>query len=391
MEVGEKRIRPEREATDQSLAIERDKADEEIARQRADIAGSKADAKAVADARKSADLALASARAQADENLGRAHAVQERAAVDAAHAHATRERAVVQVERSREDVAVRGERGIADEEASSARDIRSRALGALLALEREATDQRLGIERERADVEIGSRDDFLAIVSHDLRNMLGNMALSATSLMNIKCDDEVASEIARNAQLIRRNTARMGRLIGDLLDVVSIEAGHLAIVPQSHKVTELLRETLEVFQPITAAKNLSIRTDVKDASLHVRCDPERILQVLSNLVGNAIKFTTAGGRIDIVVERIDHEVRFAVIDTGPGIPPDKLRVVFDRFWQVAKADRLGLGLGLYISKSIIEEHGGRIWVDSRVGEGSTFYFTLPDAAPERPPPGPGSS
>ena len=122
-------------------------------------------------------------------------------------------------------------------------------------------------------------------------------------------------------------------------------------------------------------------------------DPERILQVLSNLVGNAIKFTKAGGRIDIVVERIDHEVRFAVIDTGPGIAPDKLPAVFERFWQVAKADRLGLGLGLglYISKSIVEEHGGSIWVDSRVGEGSTFYFTLPAAAPERPPPGPGSS
>lgn len=385
MELDEKKPRPEREATDVSLSVEREKADSEIAKRGAEI---KDDTEAVADARNRADVVLASARATADENLGRAQAVQKRAAVDAAYVRAAvdamHERAAVEVERSREDVALREERGLADEQASSERAARSRALATLLVIEREETDHHLLVERDRSDVEIGSRDDFLAIVSHDLQNMLGGMALSAASLMNIRCDDEVAREIARNAQLIQRYTAHMGRLLGDLLDVVSIGAGRLAVVPQPCRVTELLRETVEVFQPITAAKNISIRTVVKDVSLVARCDPERILQVLANLVGNAIKFTQENGSIEIVVERVEREVRFAVIDTGPGIAPDKLRSVFVRFWQLAKTDRLGLGLGLYISKSIIDEHGGRIWVESRVGEGSTFYFTLPEPPPEVP-------
>jgi signal transduction histidine kinase len=101
------------------------------------------------------------------------------------------------------------------------------------------------------------------------------------------------------------------------------------------------------------------------------------MQVLANLVGNAIKFTPSGGRIDIVVEPVDHDVRFSVADTGRGIASDQLDVVFERFWKDAKRERAGLGLGLYISKCIIEVHGGKIWAESRRGEGSRFYFTIP--------------
>jgi signal transduction histidine kinase len=236
--------------------------------------------------------------------------------------------------------------------------------------------QRTGL----ADEAIASRDDFLAMASHDLRNMLGGIALSAASLMNVRAEDEVRRAIGRDAQRIQRYTARMSRLVGDLLDVVSIEAGHLAVAPQRHEATELLRETQDIFQSVAAAKGISIRAEVNADSLLARYDHERILQVLANLVGNAIKFTPQGGRVDLLVEPVDQEIRFAVSDTGRGIAADQLHAMFERFWQSAtKSDASGLGLGLHISRCIVEAHGGKIWAESRLGEGSTFYFTLPAA------------
>jgi signal transduction histidine kinase len=135
-----------------------------------------------------------------------------------------------------------------------------------------------------------------------------------------------------------------------------------------------------VFRPLASVKNISVASDVRAGSLLARYDHERILQVLANLVGNAIKFTGEGGRIDLIVEATGDDVRFAVQDSGAGIAPDKLNVIFERFWQVADQRRSGLGLGLFISKCIVEAHGGRIWAESHPGAGSTFYFTLPAAA-----------
>jgi len=362
MAEGEKNARSAREATDQSLVAERHKADDELAKRRTDIER-EAD-KVVADAQDQADDVVRNARARADEVLRHTDA-------DA------QEHAVVEKERSREDDALCTERAAAAEILTRERAARRRAMAALFALERYQTDDHLLLERDRADEAIGSRDDFLGIVSHDLRNMLGIMDLSAALLLKIPCDDEVRSAIGRQAQRIQRYTVRMNRLIGDLLDVASIDAGRLAMAPQTHSVTDVLVETVEAFQPIAAAKSISLRTDVKPGSLLARYDHERILQVLANLVGNAIKFTQEGGRIDIVVEPAEHEVRFAVVDTGAGIAPDKLGFIFERFSQIADQDRAGFGLGLYIARCIVEGHGGRIWVDSRLHEGSTFYFTLP--------------
>lgn len=244
----------------------------------------------------------------------------------------------------------------------------------------------MGRERELADIAITSRDEFLAMASHDLRNMLGGIALAARSIMELPCDDATREAITRDAHRIQRYVGRMARLVGDLVDVVSIEAGRLALVPQRHDVVELLRETLDIFQPLAAAKRIWIGTDVRAGSLLGRYDHERILQVLANLVGNALKFTPDGGRIHIVVEPIDKQIRFGVTDTGPGIASAQLEVVFDRFWQLAeKTSRSGLGLGLYISKCIVEAHGGRVWAESRLDQGSTFYFTLPAADPASAP------
>lgn len=362
MEVDGKQGHSAREATDQSLELERDKADEELAKRRNDI-DERAD-QVILEGRHRADKVLRSARSKADEKLP--------ADVDSP------EHVAVQEERWREDDALRQERTTADEALSDEREARRRALAALLALEREQTDDHLILERHRADTAIGSRDDFLAMVSHDLRNMLGVMAMSASSLMTIGSEGDVARAILRNAQRIQQYTARMDRLVGDLLDVVSIEAGRLALNPQLHDANELVSETSEVFLAIAAAKGISIRVSVEPGSLMAAYDRERILQVLANLVGNAIKFTPKGGSIELRLEPVEEGLRFAVADTGIGLEAEKLEQVFERFWQREKR-QAGVGLGLYISRCIVEAHGGRIWVDSRRGEGSTFHFTLPAA------------
>jgi signal transduction histidine kinase len=365
-----KEARSERSATDQSLGDERRKTDQELARRRTRVE-EQAD-EVLADARERADDVLFRARISADEKMA---------------AVGSPERAIMAEERLVEDAALQGERTVADQNLSRERDARRRALAALLALEREQTDHHLLFERGCADDAIGSRDDVLAMVSHDLRNLLGALALSAASLQSIECEDGVRQQILRGAQRVQRYTARMNRLVGDLLDVVSLDAGRLALVPQRQEAADLLRDTVEAFQPLAVTKDISIRTELRVGSLLAQYDHERILQVLANLVGNAIKFTQQGGRIDILIEPIDQDVRFAVIDTGPGIASDKQGLIFERFWQSAKHPSSGVGLGLYISKCIVEAHGGKLWVESRVNEGSTFYFTLPaHRGTDSPPP-----
>ena len=206
----------------------------------------------VAKARGRADAVLTHARGSADEKL--------RSSGATANEWATLER-----ERQEEDDTLRQERGAADDNLSGERDARRRALMALVALEREHTDQHLGRERELADAAVTSRDDFLAMVSHDLRNMLGGIAMSAESLMNIRCEEDVHDAIGADAQRIQRYMARMARLVGDLLDIVSIEAGRLAVMPRRHDAVELVRETLDVFQPLASARGTWIGTDVKGA------------------------------------------------------------------------------------------------------------------------------
>ncbi len=357
--------RSERTRTDESLAKERGKTDAELER-RAEAFEETAD-DVLAEARRRADDVVVRARSRADEKLqGSGRTADERVALE--------------TERQNEDDALRDERATEDEKLATERQARRRALIALLALEREQTDHHLLSERGLVDAAIGSRDEFLAIVSHDMRNLLGGTALGAASLLNIQADEEVRHAIERYAGPIQRYVARMSRLVGDLLDLASIEAGRMAVVPQRHDAAELLRETLEVFRPIASAKNISIAGDVRAGSLLARYDHERVLQVLANLVGNAVKFTQPSGKIEIVVEPRGDEVRFAIADTGPGIRVDRLAVIFERFWQVHETERSGLGLGLYISRCIIEAHGGKIWAESREGAGSTFYFTLPAAA-----------
>jgi signal transduction histidine kinase len=174
----------------------------------------------------------------------------------------------------------------------------------------------------------------------------------------------------------QRLVSRMSRLVNDLLDMVSIEAGKVALLIEANDVRDVLRDTLEAFEPLAQAKGVLLSASAEPSQVLAHFDAGRILQVLANLVSNAIKFTPAAGRISIQCERNGNELRFSVTDTGIGIPAEALHGIFEKFKQVAK-DRRGLGLGLYISKGIVEAHGGQMSAESQLDAGSTFRFTVP--------------
>jgi signal transduction histidine kinase len=191
----------------------------------------------------------------------------------------------------------------------------------------------------------------------------------------------------RATDAIHRSAKQMERLIQDLLDMASIESGHLSVTPAPCAVGALVDEAIESIQPLAAAKSIALESAVAAAAqLSVDCDRLRVMQVFANIIGNAVKFTAARGRVVIRAGvQGDRLVEFAISDTGPGIEPGQLPYVFDRFWQAKETARAGTGLGLAICKGIILQHGGSIWVESNVGVGTTFFFTLPVASPAPPP------
>jgi PAS domain S-box-containing protein len=221
-----------------------------------------------------------------------------------------------------------------------------------------------------------ARDEILAVVAHDLRNPL-NTVMMAAGLMLENTSEERPQE-RRQVEIVRRAADRMTRMIQDLLDVKRMESGRLGIEPKPEPAMSLVGDTIEMLRPLAEGSSIRLECHVAPNLPPVLADATRISQVLSNLVGNAVKFTPRDGLISIVAERVEgEEVRFAVIDTGAGIPAEQLPHIFGRFWQAKQADRRGIGLGLAIAKGIVEAHHGRIWVESSVGLGSTFYFTLP--------------
>ena len=220
-----------------------------------------------------------------------------------------------------------------------------------------------------------ARDDVLAVVAHDLRNPLNTVSM-AVSLMLESTPPERVQE-RRQVEIVRRAADRMNRMIQDLLDVKRMESGRLTIDPKPEPAADLINDTLDMLRPLAMGSTIRLETSIDDHLPLVLADSSRVQQVLSNLVGNAVKFTPRAGRITVCAEEIENEVRFGVIDTGPGIPAEQLPHIFGRFWQARTSDRRGIGLGLAIAKGIVEAHNGRIWVESHVGLGSTFYFTLP--------------
>jgi len=233
------------------------------------------------------------------------------------------------------------------------------------------------LERTRADLERArrAREDLLAIVSHDLRNPLGSITTSAEMLRRLAGTPNATVErLGKYLDLIDRAAERMNRWVRDLLDLSRFDAGALTIQVAAHPAAPMVREIVERFGPLAAAKAIVIKVHAGDVI--VRCDRERIVQVLSNLVGNAIRFTPEGGRVAIGATATEAGVRFSVVDTGAGVEPDQLANIFDRYWQGNRSG-IGAGLGLSIAKALIELHGGRIWVDTPPGGGAAFCFTLP--------------
>lgn len=169
----------------------------------------------------------------------------------------------------------------------------------------------------------------------------------------------------------------MNRLIGDLVDVASIEAGRLAVTREVGDPSQVIHEAVDTLSAQAVASEIRLVAHIATTPLLLAFDPARVLQVLTNLISNAIKFTPAGGSIVVRAEQVGHDILFEVEDTGMGIAVEHLDTIFLRFSQIKKNDRRGLGLGLFISKCIVQGHGGRIWAESKLGEGTTFYFTLP--------------
>ena len=358
----------ERVETDTSLDAERKKADQLLTERAAAL--EHAAAAVVELAREEADVLVERAREHTNAALDHAH-------------EPSKLLEEVAAARDIEDKLVEARRAAADALLLEEQRAHRRAMKNLLAIEREETDQRLQNERERADHRVTSRDDFFAMVSHDVRGLLSSISLSADALRHAPEHD--ANEFAREADRILRLTARMNRLVGDLLDVVGMEAGKLRIAPAPHDLRGLLTETVESYQGLAASRSLHLTAKLPEAPMVTTFDSDRMLQVLSNLVSNAMKFTAPGGHITLGVARVDAGFDLTVEDDGLGIAPDQLEAIFERFAQASPRDRRGLGLGLYIARGVLEAHGGQLSVTSTPGAGSTFHATLPAADDEGSP------
>ena len=233
--------------------------------------------------------------------------------------------------------------------------------------------------RAAAEAAVRARDDVLRVVAHDIGNSLSAVKIHAMVLERTLGADPAQDEARRRTQAIRHLTQQMDRLRQDLLDVAAIEAGRLSFEPADVVVREVVQDVAATLSGAALEKALTLEVAIPPELPSVWVDAERLHQVLSNLLGNAVKFTPPGGRVSVTAREEDAVVRISVADTGPGIPAEHLPQVFDRFWQARSTRRAGAGLGLAIARGIVEAHGGDMGVRSEPGAGSTFFFTLPVA------------
>lgn len=352
---------PDRAETDRSLLKERQNSDRMLEDKQAELEN---DADRIVDrAREKADAVLLTARDKADgEFEGDQPLVAARMAINE--------------ERKLEDQIVHDARASADEMLALEREQLTRELLARLPIERLTTDGFLASERVRSDTALANRDDFLGIVSHDLRDLLNAIVVTAAMLAKKASKTEDGASTREATERIQRLAARMNRVIGDLVDMAAIDSGKLTIERRKGNPASVISEAADSFRPAAAEKQLSIVVDNVDIDEVATFDSHRILQILANLIVNAIKFTPASGHIRVTGAREGHAYLISVIDTGPGIPKDSLDAIFGRFRQLGN-NRGGLGLGLYISKCLIEAHGGKIWAESEPGQGTAIRFTIP--------------
>jgi K+-sensing histidine kinase KdpD len=245
------------------------------------------------------------------------------------------------------------------------------ALARATALERERDGRR------EAEMMARARQDVLGVVAHDLRNPLGVVSSTVQMLAEF---DLAPPERQRLLGAGKRAVGQMNRLIGDLLDVMRIDSGRLSLEMEDLTVTSVLLHAEENIRHLALERNVTLVVEHDGDELRVRGDRGRLVQVLGNLLGNAIKFSPVGGRVHLRAWRERESAVFEVADSGPGISPADQAHLFDRYWQARSTDRRGVGLGLAIAKGIVEAHGGRLWVESDIGRGSRFCVAIPIAA-----------
>ncbi|HYV43331.1 MAG TPA: HAMP domain-containing sensor histidine kinase, partial [Myxococcaceae bacterium] len=220
--------------------------------------------------------------------------------------------------------------------------------------------------------ELRVREDFLAIVSHDLVNAAASIKLTAQTMEVTTAEPQQRRHVSR----IRSSAEWIMSVVRKLLDVAALESGVLPLDLAPLPATAVLEEARDALAPLAAERRVELRLS-PERDTWVRADGERLHQVFSNLVVNAIKHAPEGSEVELGARRVDGEVQFFVKDRGPGVAPEDVPHVFDRFWQARRARHAGVGLGLSIVKAIVEAHGGRAWVESQPLAGAAFWFVLP--------------
>jgi signal transduction histidine kinase len=227
----------------------------------------------------------------------------------------------------------------------------------------------------------GGLDELLSVVSHDLKSPLSAIMMTAASLQRIDPADPRAAQIRRKGESIQRSAERMARMIDDLHDFASLQSGRFVLEPSVQRSDDLVSSTAQRFAAIATEREIALRTLVMQDLPTVACDRERIEQVLSSLIANALRITPAGGRVSVGAELAGDEIVFFVEDTGPGMGPEEMAGIFERARRGRESSVYkGAGLGLAVAKGVVEAHRGRIWVDSEPGSTTRFSFSVPIAA-----------
>jgi signal transduction histidine kinase len=237
---------------------------------------------------------------------------------------------------------------------------------------------------EKARRAVQAREQILAVVSHDLKNPLAAIAMTADTLAKVQVPEERRRGLPYAVARIQRAAQKMERLVEDLLDFASIEAGQLALWMQLEDPGPMLHETIASFDGAAQRKRLVVTAEVESNLPKIYCDRDRVLQILSNLVGNATQTVARGGFVKLRLQARERELLFSVSDDGPGICEEDVTHLFERYWRSGEVQYKGTGLGLAIAGGLVSAHGGRIWAESQVGHGATFFFTVPVLVGARP-------
>ncbi|NMZ24586.1 MULTISPECIES: ATP-binding protein [Pseudomonas] len=250
-------------------------------------------------------------------------------------------------------------------------------------LRRSALENDLARQVLREQQAVRARDELVAVVSHDLRNPMTVISMLCGMMQKAFSSDgtHTSRRISSAIDTMQQAAGRMNVLLEDLLDTSKIEAGRYTVRPVPLDVSQIFEEAYSLLAPLALEKGVDLSFNA-EPGLQINADPERLFQVLSNLIGNAIKFTPRQGIIGISAMSNDEEIVFSVRDSGEGIAPDQLPHVFDRYWTLTENNPTGSGLGLYITQGIVKAHGGRIEAQSELGRGSEFRFTVPKAPKE---------